>query len=387
MVDKNLFVELLQVSLGTREGISRVPSVHEWENIYEEAQRQAIAGILLEGVQRLMVYGEGFMVNFPKDLMLQWIGMTLQIEQRNALTTKVCGEVVGQMEKDGLRCCVLKGQANHRYYPEDMANRRNCGDIDIWASPNKFQVSSSKFQVRKVLEYVDAHWERTGLCWLHCNFTDKSGVPVEVHFHPSFFSRPKYNKRFQKHFSDIEQFVERTTIDGVEIPAMRVEEDVIYQMNHIYRHLIDEGVGLRQVIDYYYVLRQFHDSCLKVHGFGKLAVNRNIEYLGMKRFAGALMYVLRELLGMPEEYLLCAASEKDGKFLMEEILLSGNFGHQDPRMGQVAKGSYLISRFSQACRRFKRNMRFISSYPGEVIWEPIVRVEHFAWKKLGMWKW
>lgn len=46
-------------------------------------------------------------------------------------------------------------------------------------------------------------------------------------------------------------------VDGVKIPAMRVAEDVIYQMNHIYWHLIDEGVGLRQIIDYYFCLRQF----------------------------------------------------------------------------------------------------------------------------------
>jgi len=100
------------------------------------------------------------------------------------------------------------------------------------------------------------------------------------------------------------------------------------------------------------------------------------------------MYVLRELLGMPEEYLLCTASKKDGKFLMNEILMSGNFGQGDPRMADLnAAYGYLQGRMSQAWRRFKRNMRFLTSYPGEVMWEPIVRMEHFAWKKLEMWKW
>lgn len=376
---RELFIELLQVSLGTREELSRVHSAVEWQGLYDEAQRQAVAGILACGIERLPKEQQP-----PQTILLQWIGLTLQIEQRNKLTTKVCGEVVGQMEKDGLRCCVLKGQANHRYYPDGMANRRACGDIDVWTEPNKFQVSSSKFHVREVLESVDAHWERTGLCWLHCNFTDKSGVPVEVHFHPSFFSRPKYNKRFQCYFSDIERCVVRETIDGVALPVMRVEEDVVYQMNHIYRHLIDEGVGLRQVVDYYWLLRRFQDSCFK---FQKVAINREgikevISWLGMRKFAGALMYVLKELLGMPEKYLLCEPSEKDGKFLMEEILMSGNFGHGDPRMGDVAQGGYMKSRVSQAWRRFKRNLRFLSSYPGEVIWEPVVRVQHFAWKHL-----
>ena len=388
MVKENLFVELLQVSVGMREGLSRVPSVREWQYMFDEAQRQAIAGILLEGVQRLMVHSEGFMVNFPKDFMLQWIGLTLQIEQSNALTTQVCGEVVGEMEKDGLRCCVMKGQANHRYYPEGIGNRRNCGDIDIWAEPDKgyrLKVNGYRSAVRTVLEYVDAHYERDGLCWLHCNFNDKSGVPVEVHFHPSFFSRPKYNRRFLRYFADMEQCVERAKIDGVEIPAMRVEKDVIYQMNHIYRHLIDEGVGLRQVVDYYWLLKQLKDKSEEIK-VDYVALQEALSWLGMKRFAGALMYVLKELLGMPSEYLLCEPVEKDGKFLVEEILMSGNFGHQDPRMGEIAAGGYLMGRISQAWRRFKRNMRFVTSYPGEVIWEPIVRVNHFVWKKLKLWK-
>ena len=279
--------------------------------------------------------------------------------------------------------------------------RKNESGASLWrrcsVSGFKFQVSSS---VKKVLEYVDAHWKRTGLCWLHCNFTDKSGVPVEVHFHPSFFSRPKFNRRFQRYFADMEQCVERVTIDGIEIPAMKVERDVVYQMNHIYRHLINEGVGLRQVIDYYWLLREFQVSqdsqarmsdlgssaSFKIQSFGKSQIMKAVEWLGMKRFAGALMYVLHELLGMQEEYLLSEPSEKDGRFLMDEILMSGNFGHGDPRMGELAQGGYLKSRISQAWRRFKRNMRFLTSYPGEVIWEPIVRVEHFVWKKLKLWR-
>ncbi len=143
-------------------------------------------------------------------------------------------------------------------------------------------------------------------------------------------------------------------------------------------------MGLRQVIDYYWLLRRFNDE--RLVDIDKATVMEFVSWFGMRKFSGALMYVLKELLRMPSGYLLCEPSEKDGKFLMNEILLSGNFGHNDPRMGDVAIGGYLKSRISQAWRRFKRNMRFFWSYPGEVIWEPIVRVEHFAWKKLGMWK-
>ena len=146
--------------------------------------------------------------------------------------------------------------------------------------------------------------------------------------------------------------------------------------------MIDEGVGLRQVVDYYFLLQSWN----KLHARSKEEIMKMISWLGMKRFASALMYVLREVCGMSVEYMLCEPSEKDGKFLMNEIMMSGNFGHNDPRMGNVTTGGYLKSRISQASRRFKRNMRFLTSYPGEVIWEPIARVEHFIWKKLKLWR-
>lgn len=376
----SLFLELLQISVGNREELSKIPAAREWADALDEAQRQAVVGVLVSGMERLPKEQLP-----PQVILLQWIGLCQQIEAQNTVTTKTCQELCEQFEKDGFKDCVLKGQANHRYYPKEMANRRSCGDIDIWVVPSEFKDSSSNYQVRKTLEYVDSHWTRTGLCWLHCNFNHGSEVLVEVHFHPSFFSRPKNNRRFQHFFANIEQCVERARINDAEISAMRVDRDVIYQMNHLYRHLIDEGVGLRQVIDYYYMLRYFneHESPSIEQ---KLSINKTVEHLGMKRFAGALMYVLRELLGMPEEFLLCEASVMDGQFLMDEILMAGNFGHGDPRMSEISSKGYLKGRLSQAWRRFKRNMRFLSSYPGEVIWEPVVRVEHFAWKEFGLWK-
>lgn len=134
------FIELLQISVGGKEvhkswSMDYGCTAAEWHNVLEEAERQAVAGILVCGLDLLKTNGAKCMESMPQGLMLQWIGEVMQIEQRNALTTKVCGEVTGQMEKDGLRCCVLKGQANHRYYPEGMGNRRNCGDVDIWACP------------------------------------------------------------------------------------------------------------------------------------------------------------------------------------------------------------------------------------------------------------
>ena len=373
---------MLQVSVGTRDKLSGVPTIQEWQWLFQESQRQAIAGVMACGLERLPKEQQP-----SQQLLLQWIGLTVQIEQRNAITTKVCKEVVEQFEKDGFKACVLKGQANHSYYPKELRNRRTCGDIDVWLKP-KLTIDNgqlkidTKYSVKSTLEYIEKEYGLTGLCWLHCNFNHRSGVPVEVHFHPSFMNEPIRNRRFLKHFLDFDDCVCLKEIeDGVVIPAMKPEYDVIFQMNHIYRHLIDEGVGLRQIVDYYFLL--IDNGKLIVDNSTKIM--QTVEWLGMKRFAGALMYVLREVLTMPEEYMFCAASEKDGKFLLNEIMLAGNFGHSDPRMGALNTENVTSRRLSQAVRRFKRNIRFLTSYPSEVIFEPYARMWHFAWKKGKMW--
>lgn len=370
----SLFIELLQVSLGTRDKLSRVPLSTEWTVAYDEAERQAVEGIMLAGLDHLPENQRP-----PQNILFQWIGACQQVEAQNIFATKACIEFCDKIDNDGFLACVLKGQSNYRYYPEEMKNRRSCGDIDVWVVPKD---RGCKHPVRTVLVFVKANFDMNGLCWLHTSHIGATGVPVEVHFRPSFMSEPYHNRRFQKYFSSIEDCREKADLDGEAIPVMKVDEDVIYQMNHIYRHLIDEGVGLRQIVDYFYLLTAWNKEQTR----SKAETMKIVSWLGMKKFAGALMYVLREVCGMKDEMLLCPASVSDGKFLMNEIMLSGNFGKGDPRMAEINAQGYFSSRAKQACRRFKRNMRFLTSYPGEVIWEPIVRVEHFVWKKLKLWR-
>lgn len=364
------------MALGTREKLSRVPSAAEWSALLVESQRQAILGVMLCGLEKMPQEQQP-----PQDILFRWIGLAIQIEQSNTLTSIACKEVVSQFAKDGFDACVLKGQANHRYYPKEMGKLRNCGDVDVWVVPRE-GVRKKNADVRRVLEYVDAHWGRTGLCWLHCNFTEQNGVPIEAHFRPSFMNEPCKNRNFLRHFSDIKNSTCCEVIDGIELPALRVDEDVIYQMNHIYRHLLDEGIGLRQIIDYYWLLLTWN----KIHNRSKEETMTIVSKLGMKRFSGALMFVLREICGMKDVLLLCPASAQDGQFLLSEIMLAGNFGHNDPRMGVLASQTGIKRQLSQAGRRFKRNMRFVTSYPGEVIGEPFARMWHFAWKKLQLWR-
>lgn len=378
-------LELLQIAIGNREKLSCTPSIAEWTTLFLDAQKQALVGLLACGIERLPKEQQP-----PQEILFPWIGLTVKIEQRNLVTTKACFRLVDKLEKDGYKACVMKGQANHAYYPIELARRRSCGDIDVWVVPDDKEcknqrstaVGKVKKDVRRVMNYLEKNYTLTGLCWLHASMNDEEGIPIEVHFRPSFMNEPLHNRRFQKHFKDIVKCSCRKDIDGGQLSAMKVDEDVIYQMNHIYRHLIDEGVGMRQVVDYYFLLRAWNGQHVRT----KEETMKIVSWLGMRRFAGALMYVLHEVCGMSDELLLCPASKKDGQFLMSEIMLAGNFGHSDKRMMALSSQSVLSRQISQAWRRFKRNIRFLTSYPGEVICEPFARMCHFIWKKLGLWR-
>ena len=377
---ERFFFELLQVAIGNKPCLSAVPTNEEWMLLFQMCQKQALVGIAFHGVQLL-----------PKEqrpersLIIQWYAVAMQIEQRNALTTEVCHLLVKDLDADGLGTCILKGQANHQYYDGELAPLRTCGDVDVWVAPKD---KGEKQPVRKVIEYFSAKGVMESLCYLHIEITPVKDVPVEVHLRPSFMNEPFCNRRFQQLFGHGGECWNRCTcmekIDGVVLPVLTVDYDAIFQLNHIYRHLIDEGVGLRQVLDYYMLLKTWKDW----HKMQKESIQQIVRGLGMARFASALMYVLKEVFAMPEEWMICEASEKAGRFLLDEILQSGNFGHYDSRMTQleVRKGetSYQIQR---AWRRFVRNLHFLTSYPEEVIWEPVARVEHLWWRKWKLWRW
>ena len=380
---KILFFELIQIAIGGRTTLSVTPDKETWNTLMLMAAKQSLTGVSFSGVERL-----------PKDqwppqnVIFQWMGDVTHIENRNKLTSKACQDLCRQLETDGFQCCIMKGQANYAYYPLELRNRRICGDIDVWTVPKEGRrirnatlcSAEKKEDVRKTLEYLKGKYELTGLCWLHANVTHESGVPVEVHFYPSFMNSPIKNRRFLEYFHDIKECSCLKDINGIKIPAMKIDYDVIYQMNHIYRHLIDEGVGLRQVLDYYMLLKAWYKE---EESKKKEDIMQTIRYLCMGRFASALMYVLQKVFAMPDEWLLCKPSEKHGRFLLNEIMIAGNFGHDDPRMASLnVKEGHLSYQISHAWRRIKRNMRFFTSYPEEVFWEPYARLSHFAWKKL-----
>ena len=382
MIIKDFFL-ILQSTIGENVRLTQSLSHDEWEEMFDLAKKQALLGLAFEGVKKL-----------PKDqwpqgdIVLKWTMATEQVKRQNMQTTNVCLRLNDIFAKEGFETCILKGQANHVYYDGlidgvSLGMMRVCGDVDAWIWPKE----KILHPVKSIIDYCQRKNILISLCHLHAEVKPIGGVPVEIHFRPSFLNAPWRNRNFQRVFK-VAVFDNAKIDDVGVVKKLRVDYDLIFQMNHIYRHLLDEGVGLRQVFDFYVLLKDYNkERIVRTELMGKEEIMKIISSCGMKRFATALMYVLKDIFHVGNDELICGISEKDGLFLQDEIMMAGNFGHYDKRMNsiEVRKGK-LSFQLQRASRRFMRNLRFLSSYPEEVICEPFVRIAHFLWRKLRLYR-
>ena len=364
---------------------------------------------------------------------MAWMGKAQQIRRQNIKVNVVASKLYSMLREDGLRCCILKGQGNALMYPN--AYSRNPGAIDVWVNASREQIT----------EYAKKHFMIGDDIRYHHLETTLNGVPVELHFFPGIMNNPIYNARLQKWFkrnADLQCSNVVSQPDGIgEIAIPTTAFNVVYQLTHLYHHFFDEGIGMRQIIDYYYVVNNYlsnpsvslskgsstsHPSplsseerdvtalrcseplrskdggaskpspnCagwdrLSIEGDNSVAstsvtssastalvvVQRELKYLGLWKFAGAVMYVLHEALGLSEEKMIVPMDEKRGKLLLAEILEGGNFGRHFTKYGHFTQQGMAKKYFL----KIWRNMHFVRYYPAEALSEPIFRTWHFFWR-------
>ena len=359
----HIFV-ILQYCLEYKGNISNVVASIDWQQLYTFASKQAILGFCFDGIERLeKEYSEELRLNpIGMDLLMTWMGKAQQIRRQNMKVNVVAGKLYSMLRKDGLRCCILKGQGNALMYPNVYS--RNPGDIDVWVNTRREQIT----------EYAKKHFKLGDDIRYHHLETSLDGVPVELHFSPSIMNNPVYNARLQKWFkrnADLQCSNVVSLPDGiVEIAIPTTAFNVIYQLTHLYHHFFDEGIGMRQIIDYYYVVN--NDELLVISD----ALQKELKHLGLWKFARAVMYVLHEALGLSEEKLIAPIDEKRGKLLLAEILNGGNFGKYFTKYGHFTQQGMAKKYFL----KIWRNMHFVRYYPAEALSEPIFRTWHFFWR-------
>ena len=354
----------LKYYLGYKEDMSKVVAGMDWQMLYSFASKQALLGLCFDGIERLgKEYPEELRLNpIGRELLMTWMGKAQQIRRQNMKVNAVASKLFSMLREDGLRCCVLKGQGNALMYPNPYS--RTPGDIDVWVNASREQIT----------EYAKRHFNLEDDIRFHHLETTMDGVPVELHFFPCSMNNLLYHARLQKWFklnADLQCSNVVSLPDGIgEIAIPMTAFNVIYQLTHLYHHFFDEGIGMRQIIDYYYVVN--NDELLVI----KDALQKELKHLGLWKFARAMLYVLHEALGLPEEKMIAPMDEKRGKLLLAEILNGGNFGRHFTKYGHFTQQGMAKKYFL----KIWRNMHFVRYYPAEALSEPIFRTWHFFWR-------
>ena len=445
MIKTSAIFLFLNYCLGKKVDMSMVVAQIDWRQLYNFASRQALLGFCFDGIERLTKeFSEELKQNpMGRDLLMTWMGAAQQIRRQNMKVNAVAGKLYSKFREDGLRCCILKGQGNALMYPNPYS--RTPGDIDVWVNASREDIT----------EYAKRHFNLEDDIRFHHLETSLDGVPVELHFFPCTMNNPIYNARLQKWFkrnADLQCSNVVSLPDGIgEIAIPTSAFNVIYQLTHLYHHFFDEGIGMRQIIDYFLVVCDFykvdqnsskitpslftikegstsHPDPLTLRGEGgnrptrcseplrskdggaskpspncagwdRLTiegdnsagstttvtssastalevVQRELKYLGLWKFAGTVMYVLHEVLGLSGEKMIAPMDEKRGKLLLAEILNGGNFGKHFTKYGHFTQQGMAKKYFL----KIWRNMHFVRYYPAEALSEPIFRTWHFFWR-------
>lgn len=353
-----MFFELIRLGIGTSNEFNYSPSEDEWKQLYELSQKQTLMGIAFAGIEKLKKEQLP-----PRQLLLSWHNYCLKIKQQNNRLNRLAAKICEKFNEEGFRNAILKGQGVAQLYEQPAL--RMPGDIDIWLEGG----------TEKILNYVKRFVPRCRPVYHHVDFLELDGVSVEIHFTPTWMNCYYTNKKLQHYFNreSENQFTNKITLkdnnDVINAPTDAFNR--VYILLHIYRHLFQEGIGLRQMLDYYYVLKQGFTNEEKEETL------KQLKELKMMRFAGAVMYVLKEVFNIDDAYMLTQPFEKEGKFLLNEIMIAGNFGKYSPRY----KNDMSNSLIKRAISKSTHHMLFLNSYPSETLWGPLFRTWHYFYKK------
>lgn len=367
---QKLFFELIQVSLDLRPCLSHSPSADEWGELYSMTKKQSLVGVCFAGVQKLVNQRQ----EPPEMLYLTWMGMAAKIQQRNEVLNWQCVELQAKLSGDGVRSCVLKGQGVATLYKSvgsdvsgvskvsDLSALRQSGDIDVWVDADE----------EGALRWVKKYQRELDFDYKHVHLDVFDGTSVEVHYRPSTSRVPWYMRRVEHFTREKACWTNAVELGDGKINVPSLEFNLVFILQHIFGHLFAEEMTLKQYLDYYFVQKQAHEEGADVKAaFGEM------KQLGMGRFAEATMWLLREVFGMPSEWMICEADADEGRFLLDRVMAK----EQKAKKGTHGSLRWHLSVF---WAQQSKNLHLLTHYPLEVLFSPLWLVRHFFWKRI--WK-
>ena len=389
----NTFFELIRVAIGTQDTLSRPLSEKEWAQVYDLAKKQSIIGICFAGLRRMGANAsKGFeSIGISKKLYITWMSVAAKIQGRNEVMNKLCARLEEKLTADGYQSCVLKGQGVASLYKVsptlskdsasgtygeggngtrprheapaliDLSLLRQSGDIDTWMVAKPKTVIEWARRTGKMY-YYDYH---------HADLEIFPETEVELHYRPSLSRNLVRDGKLQKWFrKEGGKHIVPNKELGFSMPDY--EFNILLTMNHNFFHLLYEGVGMRQFLDLFFILKSCTDDAQRAKAW------KLLRYMHLKRFTRASMWLMKEVFGLDDKYLVCEPDAEAGKFLLKEIMKAGNFGKYDKRLED---GRYSGSRVGLMITWVRHTFRLFKFYPSDVLWTPIGILRISLWRR------
>lgn len=309
---QELFLKL--VCAGLRETDVQLSAYGEtdWGIVLQLAEEQSVVGLVAAGLEKVKD------ITVPKEVVLQFVGSTLQIEQRNKEMNEFVAKLTKRLRSSDVYSLVVKGQGLAQCYEKPLW--RACGDVDLYLSKDNYE-KAKEFLIPRA-SHVDGEDKKQK----HQGMTIDGWV---VELHGTMYG--EISRRMNKGLDEVHQdifyggAVRSWNNNGVQVFLPSADNDVIIVFTHFLQHFFVEGVGLRQICDWCRLLYTFREK-LDV----KL-LEKRLSRMGLMsewKVFGALAV---DYLGMPEEAMpfYDAKFKEKGKRVLKRVLKSGNFGHNN----------------------------------------------------------
>lgn len=324
---KTLFLNLVRLGLGNDNATQLIrdstPTSLDWDEINDLAARQGLSAIIVDGVDRLP---ETFRP--PKQVLLQWIGETLQrYEYRFELYRRAIADLAAFYNENGFKMMLLKGYACSLNWPKP--EHRPCGDIDIWLFGSQ-EEADSVLEREKRIKVDISHHHHTVFYWRDFMVENHYDF-INVHRHRSHNGLEDIFKSLGKDDSHSVEIVG----EKVYLPSPNLH--ALFLVRHALNHFASIGINLRQVLDWAFLVKN-HTNDIDWDW-----LNRMLEKYNMKDFYQCLNAICIEDLGFEASIFHEVAFNPTIKEkVLADILNSG----------QVSETSHLF--FKRMMYRFKR---------------------------------
>ena len=309
---KGAFFALLQAGLWEQE-VQLLPYGEiDFEALLQLAEEQSVVGLVAAGIEHVTDRKP------QKKDVLQFIGRTVQLEQRNQAMNYFIGVIVEKMREAGVYTLLVKGQGVAQCYERPLW--RSCGDVDFLLDEENFDKALSF--LTPLAQSVDREESYSR----HIGMTID---PWVVELHGSLLCG--LSSRMDREIDEIQVdcFVGgniRSWKNGdTDVILPGVDNDILFIFTHFLKHFYKGGIGLRQICDWCRLLWTYREQ------IDVSLLEKRLHSMGLMSEWKAFGAFAMEYLCMPEDamplYSADAKWKRKAARICSFIMEVGNFGH------------------------------------------------------------